>query len=653
MCSRVQNENRIGSRKNYRCLKDVLIPCDILTVLVGRNGVGKSCLLSALKLFYFTRINVDERDYYGNDTSQDISITIRYSDLTELEKKLFRPYLEGDQLSIEKVFQYDSPKPIQRYYGSRYQNSEFEPFRKASGTGLRREYEKLRQSDDYKEFPPYQNRYEAEKILEEWELANKGKCEPSRDDGQFFGFQNGGMHRLERYTKFILIPAVQEASEESIERKGSIFEEMMEIVVKSTLAKNEDFIKLQEDTQQKYKDLIDPSRNEDLKGLEKKLTETLNFYVHDSEVNIQWIEEAGVQISVPRAYVMLKEGGYPSTVDRCGHGLQRAYILSLFQQLAYIQASMTMEGEEIDKSNQLNLPSLIIGIEEPELYQHPDRQRHFAKTLLELSSKGIGGTFENIQTIYSTHSPLMIDFQRFNQLRIFRKIKALEVDMPTQTNVTCTDLAQVSRFVEEVKEIPPNTISDESLRQRLVRIMNPWMNEGFFAKLVVLVEGIKDRALILGEASSRDLDFDSIGICVIPCSGKNSITEIAAIYKKLEIPTYVVWDSDEGKSKGIPANRNILRCHECEPEDYPCKVTDDFCCTKTNLEGTFRNEIGEANYNRIIQSYCEEKNLGKPNYAMENPHVVSELLHHFDADGYHSSTLKEIIDKIVEKYNTL
>jgi len=398
---------------------------------------------------------------------------------------------------------------------------------------------------------------------------------------------------------------------------------MMEIVVKSTLAKNGALVKLQENTQQKYKELVDPSRNKDLKGLEKNLTKTLNYYVYDSEVNIQWIEEPGVQINAPRAYVMLKEGGYQNTVDRCGHGLQRAYVLALFQQLAYIQASATVEEEKTTKLNQLSLPSLIIGIEEPELYQHPDRQRHFAKTLLELSSRGTGGAFENIQTVYSTHSPLLIDFQRFNQLRIFRKIEALEDDEPTQTDVTYTNLAEISRFVEHVKEVPPNTITDEALRQRLVRLMNPWMNEGFFAKLGVLVEGIKDRALILGEALSRDFDFESMGICIIPCSGKNSMTEIIAIYKKLEIPTYVVWDSDEGKPKGVPANRNILRCHDCEPEDYPCEVTDDFCCSKTNLERTFQNQIGEANYSKIIQSYCEEKNL--ENLAMQSKILILYL----------------------------
>ena len=638
--------------KNFRCLKDVFLPCENMTILVGRNGVGKSCLLSALNLFYRTDIRIDERDYYNGNTSEDISITVRFCDLTEQERRLFRPYLEGDELSIEKVITYDPSRPVQKYYGARYQNPEFEAFRKASGQVLRREYNKLRENEEYRSFPSYQNKETAEKVLEEWELSNKEKCEQFRDDGQFFGFQNVGKHRMEKYTKFIHIPAVHRAIEEGVEgarSRGSIFEEIMEIVVKSTLAKDEDLIQLQKDAQKRYDELIDPAKNEDLVNLEKKLTETLNHYVSDSEVNIQWIEEPGIQINPPRAYVTLNEGGYQNTVDRCGHGLQRAYILSLFQQLAVIQASATLEDEGATHSSQLSLPSLIIGIEEPELYQHPDRLRHFAKTLLLLSSRGIEGAIENIQVIHSTHSPLMIDFQRFNQLRIFRKTVG-EGSEPKITKIAWSDLSEVSRFVEDAKGLAQNTISNESLRQRLISLMTPWMNEGFFAKLVVLVEGIKDRALIMGETLTRDLDFESMGICVIPCSGKDSMTEAIAIYRCLEIPTFVLWDSDEGKTEGITANRNILRCHGHAPEDYPCKTTDDFCCIRTNLEQTFQEEIGSDNYSRTVSRYCEERDLGKPMYAMENPSIVSEVIALLKSEGYQSNTLREIVDRAIKKY---
>jgi len=641
------------SVKNFRCLQSLDIPCDKLTVLVGRNGVGKSCLLSALGLFYNTDIKVEKADFYDSDTDQDISIAVHFSDLTQREKELLDAYLEGDELVVEKVIKYGEPKPIQKYFGMRHRNADFEDFRRASGTGLRSEYEKLRAKSKYNTLPPYTNRDEAEKALEKWELTNKDKCPRCKDEGQFFGFQNVGTHRLEKFTKFIRIPAVQEASEEGIEEKGSMFERIMEIVVKGSLAASADLAKLEQETQQKYKELIDPSKNQNLKGLEKKLTEALNDYVADSGVRITWIEETGVEISPPRAFVQLREGGYENTIDRCGHGLQRAYILSLFQQLAVIQASVSLEEEKPAGSSKPSLPSLIVGIEEPELYQHPDRQRHFAQTLLKLSGKGIEGAIESIQVIYSTHSPLMIDFQRFNQLRIFKKTKASTKNKPRMAVVTYTDLGQVSRLIEKAKGLTENKIGDEELRQRLVEIMNPWMNEGFFARLAVLVEGIRDRALVLGEATTKGYDFESMGICTIPCSGKNSLTEAIAVYKSLKIPTFVVWDSDKGKPKGLTANRNILSIHGFTPEDYPCKLTDEFCCMKTDLEKTFRDEVNSAEFDRIAGKYCDDEELGKLGYVMENPYMVAKLIGLLKKCGHKSNTLTGIVNKIVARYNAL
>lgn len=638
---------------NYRCLKDVLVPFDELTVLVGANGSGKSCLLSALNLFYNTGVKVDERDYYDGNTSEDISITVHYTNLTEPEKKLFAPYLKGEELSIEKVINLSESRITQRYHGSRSVNPDFEAFRKARGANMRVEYEKLRRKEEYSSFPRYQNRETADKLLEEWELSNTDRCERCRDEGQFFGFQNVGMHRLEKYTKFIWIPAVQEASEEGREEKGSIFEEIMEIVVKSTLAANEEISKLETETEKEYKKLIDVSKNPDLQGLQKSLSNNLRYFVPDSLVDIRWIEETGVQINPPRAYVTLKEGGYSSTVDRCGHGLQRAYILSLFQQLALIQASTSLEREEPADPTSLGLPSLIIGIEEPELYQHPDRVRHFARTLLQLSTRGVKGTFENVQVVYSTHSPLMIDSRRFNQLRIFKKEKVADPDRPKQTQITHTDLSKVSRFVEVAKAEASGSITDEAMRQRLIERMNPWMNEGFFGRVVVLVEGIRDRALILGQAFAQNYNLESMGICVVPCSGKFNMTEVIAIYKELKIPTYVVWDSDEGDRSGIPANHNILRCHTCPVKDYPSRITDDFCCTKKNLDHTFREEIGAADFDRVISKYCQRNNLGKPSYVMENPYLVSKIIESLDAMGHQSHTLKNIVGHIIKRYSAL
>lgn len=645
------------SVSNLGPLRNVTIPCDPLTVLVGQNGVGKSALLRALHLFYNTAINVDERDFYNGETENNISIVVRFANFTEKERELFKPYIKGDELSIEKIISYENDRLQQTYYGTRFVSPEFSSFREATGVEKRKEYNKFK--DKYV-FPDYTNKDDAERILSAWELEHIEACKEARDDGQFFGFQNVGTHRLEKYTKYVFVPAVHEASAEGMEGRGSTISEIMDLVVRGSLATDPELVKIEEEARQKYGAFIERAKTEKLGRISESLTKSLNSIFPDTKVDIDWVEEEGVAIETPRAFVKVTEEGYENTIDKCGHGLQRAFILTMFQELAKIQAAQALEEtQEIVNEGEMvptrSLPGLIIGIEEPELYQHPDKERLLSITLLQLTERGIEGV-GNIQVIYSTHSPLMVDYQRFNQLRIFRKA-IIDPEKPKQTKITLASLQSVARLVETSKELPQHSVTEESLRQRLISLMTPWMNEGLFAKLVVLVEGIKDRALVYGYAVYKGVNFERDGISVIPCSGKESMTEAISIFKSLEIPQYAIWDSDfnpaTGDGSGKDANQNILRCYGCQPEDFPNKITDEFACISSDLEVEFKKEIGEANFSKILQKYCEDYQLGRGKYVMENPTHVSRLLSIFKENGLESKTLETLFEKIVNKRRNL
>lgn len=51
--------------RNYRCIEDEKLDCDALTVLVGRNGAGKSSFLRALELFYSPAAKYTQDDFYS------------------------------------------------------------------------------------------------------------------------------------------------------------------------------------------------------------------------------------------------------------------------------------------------------------------------------------------------------------------------------------------------------------------------------------------------------------------------------------------------------------------------------------------------------------------------------------------------------------
>lgn len=139
--------------RNFRCIRDETLPCEQLTALVGPNGSGKSSFLRALDMFYTVSARYTEEDFYACDTSQDILITLTFTDLTEEEKRLSQKYVEGGELTVEKEMKWPVGKGSQKYYGTSLQNPEFDSFRSATGTNLRAEYNKLREK--YSELPEY------------------------------------------------------------------------------------------------------------------------------------------------------------------------------------------------------------------------------------------------------------------------------------------------------------------------------------------------------------------------------------------------------------------------------------------------------------------------------------------------------------------
>jgi len=641
--------------QNFRCIRDETLPCEKLTALIGPNGSGKSSFLRALDLFYDPGAKYTEDDFYATDTSRDIIITVTFSDLADEEKGLFKKYVEDGQLTVEKEMKWPRTRENQKYFGTSLQNPHFGAFRSAKGTQLRLEYKKLCDGE-CRDLPAYQNRDQAEKDLQAWEETHPDKCVRQKDGGQFFGFKEVGEAHLEHYTRFIAVPAVRDASEDAAEGRGTPLTEIMDLVVRNVLAERKEIRELQDETQKRYEKIVDPSKLEELQTLEQDLSNTLTTYVPDAGVKLTWFTEEIIDIPMPKAKIQLVEDEFASSVERTGHGLQRAFILTMLQHLAVAESPMTEttngeqeENNEVGKEKfPLRVPNLIIGIEEPELYQHPNRQRHLSKILLKLAEGSIKGVAEQTQIIYTTHSPLFVDIQRFGKVRKLRKVKE-EKDKPKQTRLIYTNWDEVAKIIEEADAKKPGSYSGETLHPRLQTLMTPWMNEGFFADLAVLVEGEEDRAAILGVAKALGHDFEAIGISVIPCMGKNNIDRPSVIFSKLEIPVYAIWDGDCGTPKAKPEeNHRLLRLFNHNPEDWPEKLTERFACFKKDLQETLCTEIGQTLFDTILEESCDRLCLGKKKHAVKNPQVIQEIIDKAHSQGKSSKTLESIISKILE-----
>jgi predicted ATP-dependent endonuclease of OLD family len=626
-------------------VKDETLHCENLTALLGANGSGKSSFLRALEVFYEPSAHYGKEDFYAEDTLQPIVMTVTFANLTPEEKKLFQLYVEGEELTVEKEMTWPLDRGSQKYYGTSLKNPEFQAFYDAKGGDMRGKYNELHAKQEYGGLPAYTNRGDAEKALAEWEQAHPELCERKRDGGQFFGFREVGEAHLERHTRFILVHAVRDASEDVLEKKGSIITEIMDLVVRSVLAQRKEIAEFETQVNERYREVYNPSKIPELQTLEKTLSGLLQTYAPDTGVKLRWKEDVRLEIPMPTADVKIIEDEYGSPVGHTGHGVQRAFILAMLQFLALTETPAEPETEGAEKQVVLKMPNLILGIEEPELYQHPDRQRHLSKVLAKLAQEGVQGVVEEMQVIFSTHSPLFVDLEQFEKIRVFKKTKEDE-NLPKQTKISYTTLAAVAEMLEKINNRPKGSYTGETLRARLRALLSPWVNEGFFARLVVLVEGIKDRAAVLGAATVMGHDLESQGVAVIPCNSKSSLDRAITVFSSLGIPTYAVWDSDHPKTDGVSVNRCLLRLFNETEEDWPEKISDRFACFKQNLKQKVTDEMGDC-FGNALQTCCNNFEIDKSEYGEENPAVYQYIFEEAKKQEKSSPTMEKIIAQIV------
>lgn len=643
--------------QNFRCIKDAELSFGALTALVGRNGAGKSTFLHALDIFYGPSTQVSQGDFFARDDSVDIEIAITYDDLDSEQQEVFAAYIDGGSLTVARVFSQDTSRPSGKYYGLRRQNPDFEQIKRLGGKAERRnaynDFVNRHDSPLYSELTSVRSADQADEAMRTWEQTHPDSCQQARDDGQFFGWSSVARGRLDRFTRLILVPAVRDAAEDATEQRGSAITELMNVLVRSSLANNAEIEELKERAREDFRKILDGNASRQLARLGNDLTASLQEFVPDSRVSLQWEQIPDLSITDPQTDVRIEEDGFVSAVTRSGHGLQRAFIFAVLQQLA---TARTDDSEADDENgpeeeqpaagrDQAGGPSILLAIEEPEIYQHPSRQRHFASVLRALSEDAREGQGPRTQVVYTTHSPHFVGLDRFNEIRALRK-EPVRAGGPPATITHATTMNAVAKHMEKAagSSVP---FTEESFKARLQAVMTPVVNEGFFASVAVLVEGESDRSAILGMALEMGIDLDAEGIAVIPCGGKTNLDRPLLVFRNLGTPTYVVWDSDMGDKDAKPeANRRLLRMLGREESDWPSHVDEVSACFRVDLEHTLRDEIGTDIFEKIHTASRAHFGL-KQGESKKNAMAMQRTVQRAADKGSMSKTLKTIVENVM------
>lgn len=97
--------------KNFRALRDVTIPLQPFSILIGENDVGKTSVLSALSRFYDGKKLSSPDDWYNRDTHEPITVSVTYTDLPKNDD-VQKIAVDG-KMTVVKQFAFDAsaPKP--------------------------------------------------------------------------------------------------------------------------------------------------------------------------------------------------------------------------------------------------------------------------------------------------------------------------------------------------------------------------------------------------------------------------------------------------------------------------------------------------------------------------------------------------------------
>ena len=358
--------------------------------------------------------------------------------------------------------------------------------------------------------------------LRAYEAQRLGECELIPSEDQFYGFSKGA-NRLSQHVQWVYVPAVKDATSEQIEARNSALGKLLARTVRSKTNFDETVKTLRTEMQHQYQDLLNDNQHV-LDDISNVLRTRLSEWAHpDARLRLQWKQDPdrSVRVEEPWAHILAGEGDFEGELARFGHGLQRSYLLALLQELA-------------GASNESG-PTLILACEEPELYQHPPQARHLAAVLHKLS-RG------DSQVIISTHSPLFVSGEGFEDVRMVRKNQD-----PPCSSVSHMSLVQMSRAVGAATGEQPT--EPEGTLAKIHQALQPVLNEMFFTRRLILVEGMEDVAYLLAYFNllEKSEDYRRMGCHIVPANAKSELLRPLAIAKHMGIPTYVIFDADADK----------------------------------------------------------------------------------------------------------
>lgn len=625
--------------ENFRSFQDELIALNRYSCFVGPNGAGKSTVLAALNVFFQEKASsatditklIDE-DYFAHNTGTPIRVTVTFDELTASAQEQLGAYVRQNELVVtaEAIFNQEASFGQVRHFGQRFGMTTFRPYFEAmkSGTSaaeLTAIFDGLRQQ--FADLPNPRSKDDKADALRQYESSHPELCALIPSEDTFYGINGAG--KLAPFVQWVYVPAVKDAGEEGLESKNTALGKLIARAVRTRTNFDAELEALKAETLERYQELLD--RNQaSLTDISQALQRRLESWAHPNvRLGMEWLSDPAKSVALqpPIAGIKTGDGEFLGSLTRMGHGLQRSYLLALLQELANSEAA--------------DAPTLILGCEEPELYQHPPQARYLADVFADLATG-------NNQILVTTHSPLFISGDGFENTRVVRRASATAGSVVK--GITFNNLcARIRGALREDQHRPI-----EGLVAKIHQALQPGITEMFFTRVPVLVEGLEDVSYITTELHLSGMwrEFRKLGCQLIPVNGKDKLIQPLAISIELGSPVFVLFDADgnttrpDHRVKHERDNSALISLLGATHAPFPASdvFAHNHTIWSTNLTSVVKADFGNE-YERLTNSarrnYAEEGGLEK------NDLFIAEWLSSAREAGLSSPALSQLCNSIL------
>ena len=546
--------------ENFRAIASFDEEIGPYTAFIGYNGGGKSSILHAVKWFFddfelqITDIFSEGRGEPNLAALPDVKVTVTFDQLTDLDRENFGPYATGEEIVLTRV---GGAEKVSKLYGERLVCPDFDAIRKESGVSeMRKRAQELTESNE-----TFANlgissktpKKDILKILDSWEAEpeNINHLAPINDEEANHFFGAVGSDKLKIDSGFVFIPAAPDLTGQfDVSGKGSALQLLLGDILKGVVSQS--ISQWTEQNHEVLEELESTVRETAANGLKDRANQ-VNHHLQNYLPGVEIEFEVGLQDWAPKAspnaLSKMRQGEREFLIESEGHGVQRTTLLALLQATADSRAEAKPTGyddadNETEPSND-QTGSLIVFIEEPEVYQHPVQARMMARSLANAAHKG------NVQFVIATHSPYFLDAtQIYNTFRVENTRSGSKVNRPNVNDGLKKKLhsGELDKyFLESV-------------------------TESLFSRAALVVEGDTERAIFdTMPCDDTGLTLRDLGVSVAVAGGANSLLDMAQLIQAFGVPTIVVRDGDSDqdiafKSAKVKVQDQIRKQFQCQPD---------------------------------------------------------------------------------------